>query len=195
MNLPGLLAGRTRPPSIAQSHHNMPAAPKEWERASFALEVQLRHIDRATHIAQSLLAVLTLTGALAGPLLVIGAGRSLLDGLFGALLIVYLTTLGNAVRHCMHVTWRRMVSSESFDNPLHFHYIAKFKTGDEYVSYLQGQRGEDWLSQTQAYAWLMARVMNCKRSDIRKAIRWTMLSLLLLASLVVFRFAAAFLSS
>jgi hypothetical protein len=161
--------------------------------AAFALELQYRHIDRAAITAQSFLGALTLSAALAGPLLVIGVRRSLPYGFFGLLLIGYLAVLGIAIRHCIRSTYRRFPTSESFENLLHYIYIAsRFASPAEYSDVAVKQQSEQRVRELYEYVWLTAIVMAERRRDIHKAIRWTMASLLLLGCLVVFRFVIAF---
>jgi hypothetical protein len=190
MRFLGIGARWQRPPD-SQLEGAATTAP-DWEAATFSLEVQLRHIDRATITAQSFLGALTLSAALAGPLLVIGARRSLLYGIFGLLLIAYLAVLGNAIRHCMRATYRRIVKSESFNNPLHYIHIAsKFASGAAYSEHARRRDHEDRIRDVYEYVWLTATVMADRRKEIHRAIRWTIASFLLLGFLVVFRFIIA----
>jgi hypothetical protein len=168
---------------------------QEWESAILALEVQFRQHERATLVAQSLLGALTLSAALSAPLLVLGVKRSIIDGIFGLLLLLYLAILGNTIRHCLNAAYLRMRVSESFENSLHYQHISRSCSSSEYVGNLSKQSDEDRLRETQAYAWLVATAMRERRREIQKAIRWTMLSFSFLGLLVVFRFAVAFISS
>ena len=165
---------------------------QEWEAAVLTLDVQFRQHERATLIAQSLLGVLTLSAALAAPLVLIGVKQSIIDGALGLLLIIYLTILGNAIRHCLKAAYLRMKVAESFENSIHYQHISRFRSASEYLEELGKQRDEDRLREIQAYSWLVAKVMMSRRDEIQKAIRWTMLSFLFLGLLVVFRFVVAF---
>ena len=162
-----------------------------WRAASISLDLQMRQIDRATSIAQTLLLVLTLSTALAAPLLVIGATRSTLNVLFGLALVLYLAVLANAIRYCLHIAYRRMPISEDFENYQHYVYIAKeFKTKDKYLDYLRDvdEKGK-WLSDIHTNIWLISVAMDEKREAIHKAMRWTRLSLFGLGLLVMLRLA------
>jgi hypothetical protein len=165
---------------------------QEWESAALALDVQFRQHERATLIAQSLLGVLTLSAALAAPLVLIGVKQSIIDGALGLLLISYPTILGNAIRHCLNAAYLRMKVAESFENSIHYQHISRFHSASEYLEKLGKQRDKDRLREIQAYSWLVATAMMARRLEIQKAIRWTMLSFLFLGLLVVFRFIVAF---
>ena len=183
-------AKRRRPDSQVELPSTVPP---DWAAAAFALELQYRHIDRATITSQSFLGALTLSAALAGPLLVMGVQGSLLYGIFGLLLITYLVVLGVAIRNCMRSTYRRIVRSESFDNSLHYIHIASnFASGAAYSEVALKQENEQRVRELYEYVWLTATVMADRRKEIHKAIRWTMASLLLLGFLVIFRFIISF---
>jgi hypothetical protein len=78
-----------------------------------------------------------------------------------------------------------------FKGFMHYPYIATFDTGQDYAAYfkkISGHHDEHLL----AHTWLLARAVDLKIKSMGQAIRWTTISLVLLALLIVFRFSISF---
>lgn len=165
----------------------------QWECAQVTFEHMHRNLERADSATQSLLSAVTLSAALAGPLLLLNIGHTALDAAFGAMLVIYIVALGNAIRHALRTVYTPTRLSEAYEGPFHHYHIGKFNRGEDYVAYMAGNR-MDYGQHLLMESWVAATVMRKKLVAMRRTVRWTAISLALLGILIIARFLGIFLS-
>lgn len=110
------------------------------EVIALAYEIQYQELMRSVAIAQGLVSAVTLSAALASPLLLIGARRSPSNTVFGLLLILYLGTLGNSLRHafwafCTKPIFRPAVRTSPTPGFMTHLFISTFESPQKYREY------------------------------------------------------------
>src|SRR5919109_3753868 len=108
-----------------------------WELAKSVYELQYPELQRVTAIAGSLLTAVTLSAALAAPLLVLGIRRSLLDALFGIGLLAYLLCLGNAIRYALRILYSPLAKEPVVHGVFNLRHVATFADAEEYEAYFK----------------------------------------------------------
>lgn len=168
----------------------------DWDLIKVSYDLQYRELERATSIAQGLVSAVTLSAALASPLLVIGLKRSILDAIFGGLLLIYLAVLGNAVRHAFWVFATKPVfggmPSPEVAGFFNHRSIVEFATPTAFREYFTRLTDQEKFNYVIEQTWADAKLANRKFVAITRTIRWTAISFMFLASLVMLRFLIAF---
>lgn len=177
--------------------------PKSSERMleviALAYEIQYQELMRSVAIAQGLVSAVTLSAALASPLLLIGARRSPSNAVFGLLLILYLGTLGNSLRHafwafCTKPIFRPAVRTSPTPGFMTYLFISTFESPQKYQEYFRSLSEEARLDHLIDQTFTDANLVKAKFVALSKTIQWSALSFGLLAMLVLFRFAINFFS-
>jgi hypothetical protein len=153
------------------------------------VQAQFANLDRASATAQTFVAVLTLSASLASPLLVSGLTASLPTYVFSAVLILYLAALGKALRHAIRVIFLRPDNMPIEQSAFGWADIRAFETGQEYAAHVTQLSEVERLQHVLEVAWRSGYVVTEKFREMEQSRRWTAISLILLALLVVCRLA------
>ena len=165
-----------------------------WDSAKVTYDMHYQELQRVTSVAASLLTAVTLSAALAGPLLVTGIERTLLDGIFGLGLLGYLLCLSNAIGHALRVLYSPLGREPvpGLFNPRNI--AARFSTIAEYEEYFRRSTREEQITDLIAQTWVYAQLVNLKVISAKNAAQWTRISLLTLSGLILLRYLTSFLS-
>lgn len=158
----------------------------QWDAAALSFEYQFRQLERADTTAQSLITTLTLSAALAGPLLT-ASGFSEVGAWFGLPLLVWLAVTGMALKHAFSVVYSAKGHRPPGDGWLHYSHIARFEDPDAFVAYLTDRPHMQQRDDLLAVMWVLATVVTEKADAVGRCIRWTGASMALLGGLIVLR--------
>jgi hypothetical protein len=161
----------------------------DLEVARFIFDVQLRQLERSSFTAQGLIAAVTITAAIASPLLVAGVHRSAGAIVYGVLIVVYLGSLAVAVRASLSVLFTRSGHIPKGHGILHYGHISSYPTPAAFADRFEqlGDR-QELTREILDEVWSLAQVVQIKATKIGSAAVAGAVSLILLGMLVVARF-------
>lgn len=145
----------------------------------------MRQLERASGTAQALLSAVTLSGALAGPLLAIGLEPDTFGYLLAGLVGVYLVLLAVAVRACLGVIYTRQGDDPAAVSVLHYRHIAAHDSAEVYAQRVLGMSDHEQITGLLSDCFVVSQVVTAKAARAASAVRWTGMTLGVLALLVL----------
>ncbi len=152
-------------------------------------ETQLRQLERTGLGAQALLSAVTLSGALAGPLLVLGLTKDVWGYVTAALIAVYLGLLAGAVRACLGVIYTRAgdVPFGFGQSVLHYRRIVEAGPSANFAQTVLSMSDRDQLTAVLKDSYVISVVLLSKTGRMKAAVTWTSAALSVLALIVLAR--------
>lgn len=158
--------------------------------AQLTFDLQFRQLQRSDTAAQSLILAVTLSAALATPLIISTADFvGFAAALLALTLIVYLLSAGAAVLLAMRVLYSPQGNRPPGESWLHYSHISAY-TQAGYIDRLSNMSSNEMLLGILENTYVLARVVDSKAQAVGRAVRWTRWSFAMLGILLLARYLA-----